>query len=73
MFFKPISHFVALEQGKEHSSVYMITCQIIFMLFFAHYGANQMLGQLYKKVELDLDKIVHKSKYLKKLKLFFDN
>ena len=43
------------------------------MLFFAHYGANQMLGQLYKKVELDLDKIVHKSKYLKKLKLFFDN
>ena len=47
----------------------MVTCQKIFMLFFAHYRANQMLGQLYKKVELDVDKIVHKSKYLQKLKL----
>ena len=45
----------------------MVTCQKIFMLFFAHYRANQMLGQLYKKVELDIDKIVHKSKYLKQL------
>ena len=52
----------------------MVTCQIIFISFFAHYGANQMLGQFYKKVELDIDKIVHKSKYLKKLtRVFFDN
>ena len=49
---------------EKNSSVYinMVTCQIIFMLFFAHYRANQMLGQLYRKIELDIDKIVHTSK-----------